>query len=122
MTITKHDGKLWRGILVDDDLKDEWLDQMNSIPGVVICGTCSGNGGGLPLGPSIVFLFREQHSMTDAVISFLSDISEVKPFWNGWTTTFMVFARQPRWLMTDTEFGAWWELVISRLEEIAKKH
>lgn len=116
--MTNHNGKRWHDVLVDDDLKDEWLDRMNAIPGIVICGTCSGGGSGTPPGPSIGFLFIGEGYESPVVTALFIDIAEVEPFWNGFTTAFQVRAREPRWKMGKVEFDDWWELVIARLEQL----
>ncbi|MBW2675792.1 MAG: transglutaminase domain-containing protein [Deltaproteobacteria bacterium] len=40
---TGHPIRLWRGVEVDIHLKDEWLDELNSIPDIEIRATCEGH-------------------------------------------------------------------------------
>lgn len=37
-------AKLWKGHRVDLELKDEWLEALNSIDGLNVCSVCAGHG------------------------------------------------------------------------------
>lgn len=41
----RRSNKSWRGLNVDEDLKDEWLERLNSIEGISIGGSCAGHPG-----------------------------------------------------------------------------
>ena len=40
---TNHPTKTWRGMQVDEHLKDEWLEALNSIEGIEIRASCEGH-------------------------------------------------------------------------------
>ena len=40
----------WREFEVDAELKDSWLDRLNAIDGIKVCGTCCGHADGVGMG------------------------------------------------------------------------
>lgn len=71
---TTHPTRIWRGIEVDEHLKDEWLEAINSIPEMEVRASCEGHWEGGELRPTyLVFrLLPEEDSKAELVAGILN--------------------------------------------------
>lgn len=71
---TAHPTRIWRGIEVDEHLKDEWLEAINSIPDIEPRASCEGHREDGELRPTyLVFrLLPEQDMKAESVAKALS--------------------------------------------------
>lgn len=132
-----HEGrfeKWWRGYWVDRDLKENWLERVNSIPGLEVWTICAGHVGEDWNRPTICFTPRfdprisydanheDREAMEEEGRIAFRDIGKL-----GWmgssredrVITACLTAHKTRAEMSDAEFDDWWETVITRLEQIA---
>jgi len=123
--------KLWRGhiqMYVDSELKNEWLDRLNAIPGVAISSLCAGGREHSSDSPQI--LFHHGHaknwpaSKKEAyrllVLGLFSGLGSIGMIDQSDSSmcriAFMLTASKTRLLMTDEDFDGWWSAVIETLE------
>jgi hypothetical protein len=135
--------KEWGGLYVDSTFKDEWLERMNSIPGISVIYTDAGHGFGELLYPAIAFNMDPRTPLAQSVPphgptqqevedhkaagqqvrEYLSrlfgDIAEVDPEPTRGHIAYRLVAWLPRIWMTECQFDAWWEEVLGRLEGLA---
>lgn len=125
----EHEQKIWRGMSVDAELKDEWLERLNAIPEIAIRGTDIGGLGAWHQGPSVVFHTnfleggREAPEETlkafvSGVESYFSDLASVEADWDGYVVFFQVWSPIHRREMGEEGFNEWWEQVITRMESL----
>jgi len=139
-----HNDKEWHGFLVDSPLKDEWLERMNSIPGIAVHYTDTGHGQDELLYPAIAFQmhpdsppaleippsneknWRERWKMYEALQArlqgYFDDIAEVDSEPSSDNSRFIAFrliSWLPRVWMTECQFDSWWEQILSRLEHLS---
>lgn len=111
----------WRGLEVDSGLKDEWLERMNSIPGVAIRHTCEGHVGDDRLGaryPNIRFQTEWEGDDQSLIAQAFHEFSNVSVDGNF----FEVSSRTERADMSEEDLDAWWDRVLSTLERFSAGH
>jgi hypothetical protein len=127
-----HTGneKVWRNLMVDSGLKEEWLNSLNSVPGVEIGQTCEGHviSGAhqkahfefqalLPGGHEDDDT-QDQADLEDLVRGHFEDIADVRkdisPFSRGFQ--WWIEAKSPRVNMSEEEFETWWQTAVERLQ------
>jgi hypothetical protein len=138
----------WRGMCVDSELRDEWLDRMNAIPGITIFSTCAGHpqrpgwssswvafwpsfhpGGYPPGGAAFEPIFGlgtderpandEERRLDGLVKRVLGSIALVQP--SRTISGHRVFHAEspiPRSAMAEGDFIGWWEGIVDRLERL----
>jgi len=73
---TSHPQKNWKGIQVDTQLRDEWLDSLAAIPSTEVRASCAGHGSDRPT--FVIFrLPPDQEHLSPAVASILNQRSGV---------------------------------------------
>lgn len=124
----------WKGLEVDSELRDEWLERMNSIPNLRIDMTCAGHpdprrsrSPWIMVAPffdkAAAYEFyetKEREEFERRIKESFQDIATIE--WLGMPEDnmigFKIIAITPRMDMTEDQFVAWWETVIQRLELI----
>lgn len=145
-----NQDKQWREEEVDSDLKDAWLERLNSIsPNIQFINVCAGGVGHVSLSPYFSFNFgnpenlpitwsdEKREDFARFIHDWFSDIAKVKvedwfPHrdWDGSVASFPdqepyvwyfnIYAPRPRVMMNQAAFEDWWERVIARFEQLPR--
>lgn len=111
----------WRGLMVDSGLKDEWLERMNAIPGIAIRHSCEGHVGDDRVGgryPNLRFQVQWEDDNQEQMARALAEFNHVQVDGNY----FQVDSRTERAAMSDADVDAWWDRVLSILEQYSREH
>lgn len=124
--------KPWRGMMVDSELKDDWLKRLNGIPGFVIRSVCAGGRDHSSASPLVFFHYgsatgwpsSQKEGYKAWVSKRLLDLGFIEVKDQSQTPigaiAFMLTAYKSRILMTPEHFDGWWEAVVDRLEDLPR--
>lgn len=132
--------KKWGHLSVDAELKDEWLERMNSIPGLTVDYTCAGHPDArddhrypficvvlnvdtrtMGTGEETAFMEKVENALDHNTVRRAGgaklEWKDVKKYGEP-ELFFCIRSLVERDLMTDEQFSDWWEGVIGRLETL----
>lgn len=118
-----HKTKIWKGISVDKDLNNKWLDDLSKIPNVEIRGSCGGHSKDW-----VTYVAFRLDPKYDKNKKFLDKVAKTlskdKNTFCGWDTGMEKRPRfvcaAPLWIGCDKmgEWKKWWSTLASRINKV----
>jgi len=118
---TNHPTKTWRGVQVDEHLKDEWLEALNSIDGIEIRASCEGHDGTHVAFVVFRFIDPDNDDKAERVAEILSSGEGIYSLADRGNAGRMRIVVAGKTWYGRPDWQSWWDTLAEKISEAVSK-